>query len=129
MSLEEIREIAEKVCQRTIENAGKTTDPKTGQQLMEFWLPEELKELLVEEHDRPEDDKTGIAVVKYFGGPGTWWASELNPEYNVFYGKAEIHFKEYGTFSLEELRETRIPPFGLYIERDYYFRPSPLNEC
>ena len=70
-----------------------------------------------------------IAYVKLFNpsGLGTWWLSELD-ENNRIYGIAEIHEKEYGYFSLDELKEIKSPPFGLGIERDKWFKPTPLNE-
>jgi len=67
-----------------------------GQQMDSAWLPEEIKKMMIDEQKRSEKDKTGIALVKYFGGPGTWWVSEYVPETDIFFGKAEIHFKEYG---------------------------------
>ena len=70
-----------------------------------------------------------IAYVKLFNpsGLGTWWLSELD-ENNRIYGIAEIHEKEYGYFSLDELKEIKSQPFGLGIERDKWFKPTPLNE-
>ena len=62
-----------------------------GQQMDSAWLPEEIKR-----------------ARKYFGGPGTWWFSEYDPETDLFFGKAEIHFKEYGYTQRRELRETRV---------------------
>lgn len=115
-------------CSRKI--VGKSWLDRNGQMKMEAWLPPELGELLVAEHNRPNSQKTNIAIVKFFNpsGPGTWWASELEPETGIFFGKAELFCKEYGSFSLEELRSLRLP-FGLFIERDYYFIPKPLEEC
>ena len=73
--------------------------------------------------------KKSIAYVKIFNpyGLGTWWLSELDDD-NRIYGIAEIHEKEYGYFSLDELKEIKSPPFGLGIERDKWFKPTPLNE-
>ena len=34
----------------------------------------------------------------------------------------------YQNFSLDELKEIKSPPFGLGIERDKWFKPTPLNE-
>jgi len=43
-------------------------------------------------------------------------------------GKAEFHFKEYGYTQRRELRETRVSRF-LWIERDSWFEPRPLEGC
>ena len=99
-----------------------------GQQMDSAWLPEEIKQMLIDEHNRTEKEKTGLALVKYFGGSGTWWVSEYDPEIDLFFGKAEIHFKEYGYTQRRELRETRFSRF-LWIERDFWFEPRPLEEC
>ena len=106
----------------------KAVNARTGQQKMKCWLPNEIRDLLIMEHKRGENEKTGIALVKYFGGPGTWWFSEYDPETKQFFGKAEIQFKELGYASLEELRNTPLP-MGLWIERDFWFEPKPLEEC
>jgi len=124
LSIKEIREIAR---QCIPEDPGKTA--RQGIQLDEHWLPEPLKKLLIEEHNRPDDERQGIAIIKYFNpqGAGTWWISELDPEHDIFFGLCSIQEKELGTVSLKELREYR-GPFLLGIERDYYFEPTPLNE-
>ena len=99
-----------------------------GQQCEGAWLPEEIKQMLIDEHNRSEKEKTGLALVKYFGGPGTWWFSEYDPDTDLFFGKAEIQVKEYGYTQRRELRETRISRF-LWIERDFWFEPKSLEEC
>jgi len=99
-----------------------------GQQCEGAWLPDEIKQMLIDEHNRSEKEKTGLALVKYFGGPGTWWFSEYDPETDLFFGKAEIQVKEYGYTQQRELRETRISRF-LWIERDFWFEPRPLEVC
>ena len=42
------------------------TDPRTGKQPKEHWLPSTLKTELIKEWQRPEEEKTGIALIKYF---------------------------------------------------------------
>lgn len=70
-----------------------------------------------------------IAQVKFFNptGIGTWYATEFDPQTGMFFGLADIHEKELGYFSLEELSSFR-GRFGLKIERDLYFKPVPLKE-
>ena len=95
-------------------------DPGTGLQLMEHWLPEPIKKLLIEEHKKPESKKTHIALVKYFNpyGTGTWYFSEYDPEYDRFFGLSVLQFSELGYSSNKEMRELRAPPFKLPLERD-----------
>jgi|TARA_R100000081_G_C4806595_1_gene167977 hypothetical protein len=73
--------------------------------------------------------KNGIAYVKLFNpsGAGTWYLSELD-ENNIAYGLAEIHEKELGYTSLDELQAITTTPFGLPIERDKWFKPTPLKQ-
>lgn len=61
-------------------------------------------------------------IVKYFNptGAGTWYATEFDPEEEIFFGYAKITDGELGYFSLEELKSFR-GRFGLGIERDLYW--------
>jgi hypothetical protein len=106
----------------------KAVEYRTGKQKMRCWLPDNIKKLLIDEHQRPEDEKTHLTLVKYFGGPGTWWFSEFDPEDEVFFGKAEIQEKEFGYTSMQDLRNTPIHAPCLWIERDFWFVPTPLEE-
>lgn len=127
---------------RTVEEANepirlmgfKAVDPRTGLQLPEYWLPEPIKELLVEEHERPDEEKTRIALVKYFNpyGAATWFFSEYDPDYDEFFGYCDLglpDMAELGYASNKELRETRAPPFIVPLERDLWFKPKLLDEC
>lgn len=124
----ELTEIVQKANRESYSLGLKTLNRK-GQQRMEYWLPESIKELLVAEHKRSDEDKTRLAVIKYFNptGSGTWWFSEYDPEYEDFYGLAEIHEREYGYTHMPELRDLRVR-FGLWIERDYHWIPKKLDE-
>lgn len=68
------------------------------------------------------------AVVKYFcpWNQWTWYASEFDGG-DIFFGLVSGYEVELGYFSLSEL-ETIRGPLGLGIERDLYFRPTPLRE-
>jgi len=131
--LDEIKRIVDEVNMECASLAMKTVDSR-GQQKMEYWLPEKLKQLMIEEFKRPDGQKTHIAIVKYFNPSGnqTWWFSELDERGDEhiadFFGLAEVFEKEYGYTNLRELREVRCR-FGLFIERDYHFTPRPLSEC
>lgn len=97
----------------------------------EKWLPSEIREILAQEYRKPDEEKTHLALVKYFNpyGSGTWWVSEYDDEYERFFGKAEIQFKELGYMSEQEMRQIKAPPFGLPLERDLWFEPKPLEDC
>ena len=128
LHIEDTKELIHDINYRCALLGLKAVNPRTGQQKMKCWLPDEIRDLLVVEYLRSEDEKTGIALIKYFGGSGTWWFSEYDPKTQQFYGKAEIQFKELGYTSLDELRGLRLP-MGLWIERDFWFEPKPLEEC
>jgi hypothetical protein len=107
-------------------------DESTGQQRMEYWLPEEIKEMLIEEFKRPDGQKTNIALVKYFLGGFTWYASEYEPRPDEwigdFFGVVDGQFKEMGSFNLKEMRDVRLRNIWP-VERDFHFVPKPLSEC
>jgi len=129
MNLEELREKVAAINYRIAERGLRAVDSKTGKQHLWAWLPDELLRLLIEEAKRPEGQKTGIAVVKYFNpnGAQTWWFSEYEPETQEFFGKAEQNFKELGYTSFDELRTVSCGLY-LWIERDFWFKPTPLAE-
>jgi hypothetical protein len=58
----------------------------------------------------------------------TWFITEYDPEQHLCFGLIIGHDREFGYFSLDELREVR-GPLGLPIERDLYFEPKPLSQC
>lgn len=69
-----------------------------------------------------------MAQVKFFSPDSgwTWYAIEFDGE-DIFFGYVEGLEKEFGYFSLKELEGIR-GPWGLRIERDLYFRPTPIRE-
>ena len=69
-----------------------------------------------------------ICQVKYFdpSGAGTWFAIEYDQE-DTFFGAVSIQCFELGYFSLSELEQTT-GLLGLHIERDLYFKPTPLSK-
>mgnify|MGYP001981523446 CR=1 FL=1 len=73
--------------------------------------------------------KDGVAYVKWFNptGIGTWYVSEMDKN-GVCYGLACMHEKEFGYFAKGELEALKLP-FGLGIERDTWFDPTPLEKC
>ncbi len=93
-------------------------------------LTQAQKNKLIENHKAQDGTKEFKAVVKLFNptGVGTWYLSELDPETNVAFGLCQIHEKELGYVSLDELSEFK-GQFGLGIERDLHFTPKTLEEC
>ncbi len=70
-----------------------------------------------------------IVHVKFFQpwGSWTWFATEGNPETGEFFGLVRGFDEELGYFDLNELAAVR-GPFGLGIERDLHFKPTPLSK-
>ncbi|MCC5640683.1 DUF2958 domain-containing protein [Nostoc sp. CHAB 5844] len=69
-----------------------------------------------------------IAYVKFFTPDSnwTWYVTEFDGE-DTFFSLVQGHEEELGYFSLSELVENR-GPWGLPIERDLYFKPTPLSQ-
>lgn len=63
-------------------------------------------------------------ICKFFNpcGAGTWYAVEGEEQEGdfIFFGLVDLHEKEWGYFSLNELQSVRLP-FGLGIERNLHF--------
>jgi len=70
-----------------------------------------------------------IAYVKFFTpwSNWTWYATEFDPETGMFFGLVSGHEEELGYFTLEELESVR-GKWGLKIERDRHFKPTPLGK-
>jgi hypothetical protein len=81
---------------------------------------------------RQEDTRNPIIVAKFFNptGAGTWYATEYDPETDIFFGYVSIFGDwndEWGYFSLREL-EFYKGVFGLGIERDLYWTEKRFSE-
>ena len=76
-----------------------------------------------------QDIENPIVIAKFFNptGIGTWLATEFDPITKLFFGRVDLIEKEWGSFSLEELENMKLR-FGLGIERDKHFEPTPINE-
>ena len=74
------------------------------------------------------DGTDALCQIKYFSPDSnwTWFAQEFDGSDLFFGAVAGIEF-ELGYFRLSELEETR-GPLGLRIERDLYFKPTPLSK-
>ena len=75
-----------------------------------------------------EKQKDPIAQVKFFTPDGNWiwWVLEFDGT-DLFFGAVSGSEFELGYFRLSELMEIR-GPMGLPIERDLYFKATPLSE-
>ncbi len=71
-----------------------------------------------------------VAQVKYFDptGSGSWFGVEYDPEQRIMWGWVTLFpgEGEYGYFGLAEL-ESVVCRFGLKIERDKWFSPTPMK--
>ena len=88
---------------------------------------QKLPKLYGTEKEKIKDKK---AIIKFFNpcGVGTWYAVEGEKQDDdfIFWGLVDLHEKELGYFSLNELSSVKLP-FGLRIERDIHFSPTLLN--
>ena len=91
-------------------------------------LTKELEKKLPPLHST-EKQEDPVAIVKFFTPwtNWTWYATEYDPEEKLFFGLVSGFFKEFGHFSLAELEEIR-GPFGLRVERDRHWRPTPVSK-
>ena len=78
---------------------------------------------LYETQDVPDP----LVICKFFTPDSnwTWYATEFDGT-DLFFGYVVGFFNELGYFTLQEL-ETARGPHGLPIERDLYFKPTPLS--
>lgn len=76
----------------------------------------------------PEDDGSVLCKVRLFNptGIGTWWVAAYDPDTHIAWGVAELHEREIGSFSMDELVDYR-GGFGLPIERDLHYAPATLR--
>lgn len=77
------------------------------------------------------DVKDPIVVAKFFYtfSAATWWAIAYYPEENICFGYVTgLLEDEYGYFSIDELENTKLPPFGLTIERDLWFEECKMSD-
>lgn len=73
--------------------------------------------------------KDAIAYAKFFtpDSSWTWYATEYDPDEQVFFGLVDGLEKELGYFTLADLQSVR-GKLGLPVERDLYFTPTKLSE-
>ena len=75
-----------------------------------------------------EGAENPMVQVKFFTPDSnwTWYGIEFDGE-DLFYGLVVGFATELGYFSLSELESAK-GPMGLGIERDLYFKPTPLHD-
>ena len=81
------------------------------------------------DEDTPVEEK--VVIAKFFNpyGAGTWYATEYDPEEELFFGYCIITDGEWGYFALGELEAYKfhgVPFMG--IERDLYWKPCKFKE-
>jgi hypothetical protein len=91
-------------------------------------LTQEIRQRLPKLYATEKQGNSALAQVKFFTPDSnwTWYASEFDGQ-DTFFGLVVGFEVEYGYFSLSELTAAR-GVLGLPIERDLYFKPTPLKE-
>lgn len=91
-------------------------------------LTKALRESLPGLYSQEEMGLAALARVKFFMPDfhWTWFASEFDGQ-DTFFGLVKGDCTELGYFSLSELQAMR-GCLGMPMERDLYFRPTPLQE-
>ena len=91
-------------------------------------MTKELEAKLPPLYANEELGNDAVALVKYFtpDADWTWYATEYDPDAKQFFGLVDGFERELGYFNLEEL-ETLRGPLGLAVERDLYWKPTPLK--
>lgn len=91
-------------------------------------LPEKIAKKLPPLYATEGQGRNALAQVKFFtpDASWTWYAAEFDGE-DIFFGFIIGFEREFGYFSLSELESVR-GPMNLPVERDLYFKPTPLSK-
>jgi hypothetical protein len=91
-------------------------------------LPQAIARQLPPLYATEQQGLKALAQVKFFTPDSgwTWYAAEFDG-HDLFFGLVSGECTELGYFSLAELQAIR-GKLGLLVERDRYFRPTPLEE-
>ena len=75
----------------------------------------------------PEGDRVVIAKFFHPMSHQTWYATEYDPEEQIFYGYVDTgdYYSEWGNFSLAEMQDLKVK--GLGMERDIHFTPQKIG--
>lgn len=97
-------------------------------------LTKEIHAELMKQYPLGSDIDSQMVVAKVFNpcGSWTWYLLNADPdeadEPDYLWGIVKGFEVEMGSISLKELESARVPPFGLPLERDLYFKPMPARE-
>lgn len=80
-------------------------------------------------HAQAGKGESSLAFLKLFTpwSHWTWYVLEMDPETKDCFGLVQGLDTELGYFNLGELEKIE-GPFGLAIERDIHFEPTPLSQ-
>ena len=92
----------------------------------------EIMDKFKKQGDTSEKHTNEITVIcKLFGGGAcSWYLYEYNEEYNEFMAYVNLgdsSMAELGAVSREEIENLKLPPLGLGVERDLYFKQMNLK--
>ena len=76
----------------------------------------------------PEGDRVVIAKFFHPMSHQTWYATEYDPDEQIFYGYVDTGddgYSEWGNFSLAEMQDLKVK--GLGMERDIHFTPQKIG--
>ena len=92
-------------------------------------LTKEITDKAQKQYDKGSDLDGQMIVAKFFDPMGSWkwYLMNLADDKDYAWGIVDGHAVEMGSFSIKELQSVELP-FGLGIERDKYFEPTPANE-
>jgi hypothetical protein len=75
-------------------------------------------------------EKDPVAKVKWFtpDSSWTWYVVEYDSAKRLCYGLVIGLERELGFFSLTEIEKV-LGPWGMAVERDQFFDPTPISKC
>lgn len=82
---------------------------------------------LYSQENKGED---ALVICKFFLQGWTWYvleAEKIENEDYLFFGLVDGFEREYGYFTLSQLKEVR-GHFGVMVERDAYFKPTSIKD-
>lgn len=91
-------------------------------------LPKELFKQVPRLYEQ-ENVEDPIVHIKYFTPDANWYwlTTEVDEDGDVMFGLVYGFEKEWGYYSLTELKQVR-GALGLPVERDLYYEPRPVSE-
>ena len=94
---------------------------------MENLIPKDLLKTIPKLYET-EEQNNPIVYIKLFLDAWTWYITELSIDDDICFGYVVSPFgSELGYFSLQEIQEVK-GSLGIGVERDLYFKPTPLSQ-